>query len=107
MNRLPSKLQRALIFLSHVDAAGQHLVDVYAIDDLVYFRVSQALTIVLQCCPLSDLAALLSRPERAIKAEIRAANGCAKGDTLDCRLQLFKVEKARGQRLMALLKAPP
>ncbi len=106
MLRLTSKLQRALVFLSDLDGE-QHLVDAFAIADQVLFRVAAGHQIHLQRSDLLMLAALLQRPGREIKAELRAAAQPAPGPDLITRLVQYQRAKHQQQRLLALLQAPP
>ncbi|HDS1780308.1 TPA: hypothetical protein QEM49_004889 [Pseudomonas putida] len=103
---LSSKLQRALVFLSDLDAE-QHLVDAWSIGDVVIFRVAAGHQIYLQRSDLVMLAALLQRPVREIKAVLRTAAQPAPGPDLATRLQRYREEARRKQRLLALLQAPP
>lgn len=93
MSQLSSKLQRALIFLSDLDAVTQHLVEVYAIGDRVYFRIALGHQHSLQHCALTELAALLQRPANALKAEIRRAARPTAEANLPARLELATSQK--------------
>lgn len=93
MSRLSSKLQRALIFLSELDVVGQHLVEVYAKGERIYFRVETGHRNFTQRCTLAELAALLQRPGSALKAEIREANQVVADPDLQARLELINSQK--------------
>ncbi|MCE0782876.1 hypothetical protein [Pseudomonas sp. NMI542_15] len=103
---LSSKLQRGLVFLSELDAE-QHLVEAWPIADRVAFRVAVGHQIHLQRIGLAMLAALLQRPGHEVKAELRAAAKPAPVPELATRLQRYRDEKHRQQRLLALLQAHP
>lgn len=93
MPSLDSKLQRALIFLSDLDAVTQHLIEVYALGDRVYFRIALGHQHSLQHCALTELAALLQRPARALKAQIRQATQRTPEPALRARLALAIAQK--------------
>ena len=107
MQRLTSKLQRGLVFLSDLDAVEQYLVDAWAIADHVVYRVAAGQQIRLQSTGLVMLTVLLQRPGREIKAELRAAAQPAPRPDLVTRLQRYREKTHQQQRLLALLQAPP
>lgn len=104
---LSSKLQRALVFLSDLDAVEQHLVDAWSIADHVAYCVAAGQQIHLQRTDLVMLTVLLQRPMREIKSELRTAAQPAPGPDLVTRLTRYRQAKNQQQRLLALLQAPP